>query len=107
KKHFRHISAPAVNAKDDWSEVTAEAGVRYHFNDDTMTYFRFSQGYRAGGFNNSGVTYDPETVDSYEVGLKSLLWDRRLSLNAAVFYYDYKDLQRGVVLPHNAPPFYI
>jgi iron complex outermembrane receptor protein len=63
---------------------------------------RFSQAYRAGGFNsdslpNAADTYRPEKVNNYEIGLKSELFDRRLSVNTAIFHEDYKDMQRDVV----------
>jgi iron complex outermembrane receptor protein len=74
--------------------------VDYRFSDDVMTYAGYSRGYRAGTFNGkasqsvSQVTFvEPEFVDNYEVGVKSLLLDTRLQLNAAVFYADYQDQQ--------------
>src|SRR5688500_18248360 len=42
---------------------------------------------------NSVNGYDPETVDSFEGGLKGYFFDRRLSLNTAFFYSKYKDQQ--------------
>ena len=83
----------------------------YRFNEQVMTYASWANGYKAGGFNLSRVTAAPsatdplglnpdynthfprETVDSYEVGLKTTLFDRTLRLNGAVFYQKYKDFQ--------------
>mgnify|MGYP000140193263 CR=1 FL=1 len=51
---------------------------------------------------NSGLypslPYDPETVDAFEVGLKSEFWDNRVSLNIAAFYTKYKDIQQSTTV---------
>ncbi len=80
----------------------------YHLNDQVMTYISFADGYKAGGFNLARVTnpaaanplapvlntsFPEETVDSYELGIKSTLADRTVRLNAAVFDQKYKDFQ--------------
>jgi len=60
-----------------------------------------NRGFTSGGFNTGAFndpvgaqrTFDPETVISYEAGIKSTLLDRRLKLNATAFLYDYSDLQ--------------
>ncbi|MFT4251854.1 MAG: TonB-dependent receptor, partial [Caulobacter sp.] len=60
----------------------------------------YNRGYKSGGFFTGQTAdeadlepYADETVDAFEVGAKSEFLDRRLRLNAAAFYYDYKDLQ--------------
>jgi iron complex outermembrane receptor protein len=53
-------------------------------------------GFKSGGFNASSpgsAPYRPETLDAYETGVKMDLLDRRVRLNAAVFYYNYNDIQ--------------
>ncbi|MEO2169309.1 MAG: TonB-dependent receptor, partial [bacterium] len=72
--------------------------------DHFMTYFTYSEGYRGGGFNvipqPDPVTgdlllqaFDPETLDSFELGFKMLAFDRRLSTNLSVFYTNYDNIQ--------------
>ncbi|OHD01223.1 MAG: hypothetical protein A2885_19690 [Sphingopyxis sp. RIFCSPHIGHO2_01_FULL_65_24] len=63
-------------------------------------YASYSRGVRSGGYNTgalfSGVEFNEvnsESIDAFEVGLKSDLLDRRLRLNLAAFYYDYRNLQ--------------
>ena len=63
-------------------------------------YASYSRGVRSGGYNTgalfSGVEFNEvnsEAIDAFEVGLKSDLLDRRLRLNLAAFYYDYRNLQ--------------
>jgi iron complex outermembrane receptor protein len=73
--------------------------LEYQANDDLLTYFRYANGYKAGGFNVDLVPtvddlrFEEETVDSFELGLKSVLFDGRLRLNVAVFQAEYDDYQ--------------
>lgn len=66
-----------------------------------MIYASWSRGFRSGGFNGRGLTrfsatqpYDPETVDSYEVGVKSEFLDNRVALNVAGYHTKYNDIQQ-------------
>jgi iron complex outermembrane recepter protein len=82
--------------ESDWTAVTGSAGVDFKPTTDDLIYLRFARGYRPGGFN-AGFLYDPpmvdkESVDSYEVGYKTTLFER-LQLSTSVFYYDYRDIQ--------------
>jgi len=71
----------------------------YRFNPAVMTYFSVGTGYKAGGvgprpFNaQQAQPFGPEKVTSYELGLKTDLFDRRLRFNAAIFYNDFTDAQ--------------
>lgn len=91
------VSIPASGLQGSWSKWLWKAGVEHDINDDMMTYFTASNGYRAGGINfiSEGVplTYNPEEVVAYEVGYKSMLLDGSMVLNIAAYYNDYKDMQ--------------
>jgi iron complex outermembrane receptor protein len=94
------------NPEDKWSETTPRIGARYAFNDDLMAFFTHSKGYRSGGFNGrvnsveeARDPYNPETVDNYEMGIKSEWFDNRLRVNANVFYMEYDDKQEELQLP--------
>jgi len=80
-----------------WDAVTGTVGVEYRPWDDTLTFAKYSRGYKAGGFNNLGFVLnpytDPESVDSYEAGWKQTWADLGLTTNAAVFLYKYNDSQ--------------
>jgi iron complex outermembrane receptor protein len=88
----------------------------YRFNEEAMVYVSGANGYKAGGYNLSRVTFpaDPtspnplaqigllpndsthfprETVDSFETGIKTTLFDKTLRLNAAAFFQRYTDFQ--------------
>lgn len=68
----------------------------HKFSDNIMGYVSWNRGFKSGGFNSTTPltpSYRPESLDAYEVGLKSQLFDRALRLNIAAFYYDYSDVQ--------------
>ena len=93
--------------------LTGTAKVQYKFTPDIMTYASYSRGNLVGGFNLAEVTlpfgangapntslapqtntsFPAENVDAYEVGAKTAFFDRRVSLNAAVFYQKYNNHQ--------------
>ncbi|MET0661380.1 MAG: TonB-dependent receptor [Steroidobacteraceae bacterium] len=106
KKDFEGISPAGGKHDDSWSNFVAEAGVRFYINPDDMIYARFAQGSRPGGYTPTGTTYDPEEVDSYEIGAKLDRFDHRLILSTAVFYYDYKEMKRVVTVSISTPPFF-
>jgi iron complex outermembrane receptor protein len=94
------------NPNEEWSETTPRVGARYAFSDDLMAFFTYSKGYRSGGFNGrvnnleeARDAYDPETVDNYELGIKSEWFDNRLRVNANLFFMDYQDKQEELQLP--------
>jgi iron complex outermembrane receptor protein len=71
----------------------------YEFSDSMMGYVQVSTGYKGGGINprpfiaSQALPFDPETLTTYEAGLKTSWFDRRLTLNGAAFYSKFKDLQ--------------
>ena len=71
---------------------------RFRISSDLMVYARLASGYRAGGPNLSpgGVVpteYDPDKTQDYEIGVKGDFLDRRLSVDASVYYIDWKKIQ--------------
>jgi iron complex outermembrane recepter protein len=78
-----------------WNAWTPKFGVQYDVSDDVMVYAQYQEGFKSGGFvsNSGGDTYAPEHIRGPEVGIKSELWDHRVRLNAAAWYYKYEDLQ--------------
>jgi outer membrane receptor protein involved in Fe transport len=79
------------------SSVTWLVNPRFHLNDDTMIYGRLATGYRPGGpnagFPGTPTSYGPDKVTNYELGLKSDLFDRRLSVELSAYWIDWKDIQ--------------
>jgi len=84
----------------DNNNVTYKTGIDWKPAPGMLTYLSVSTGYRGAALNsqafNAPVEVNfakPERLMAYEIGLKSELLDRRLQLNAAIFYYNYKDQQ--------------
>ena len=79
-------------------KLTWLAGVNFKPDADTLIYGKVSTGFKAGGFDSVGQ-YAPETNTAYEAGLKKNFGaSSQHTFNLAGFYYDYKDLQVGVLL---------
>lgn len=75
-------------------------GLNYEPSTDWLLYGSVSRGYKGGGFNGGfifnpaqNVPFETEELTSYEVGAKGRLFDDRMTLNMAGFYYDYRDIQ--------------
>ena len=85
------------------TNLSPQATIRYKPTEDTTLYAAYKQGFKAGGFNisqglNAASTvaagrYGEETAEGGEIGLRTLLLDRRLSFNVTAYYYEYSDLQ--------------
>ncbi len=91
---------PNTSDKIDDTEYNWKAGVEQHLGEDVLAYFTYSRGYRSGAFNGQAFfdpsefnQVKPETLDSFEVGIKSTLAEGRVQLNAAGFFYIYKQQQ--------------
>ncbi len=77
-----------------------------------MTYFTYSEGFKSGGVQqrNAGVfgakapTYDPEFVESFEIGFKYNHPNGNFVLNVAAFYADYTDIQLETLAPEGIAP---
>lgn len=104
KKKYETFTPVASSRTKSFDNFSMEANLQYEFSRRTMAYARFAQGYTAGGFNRSGTTFKPETLDSFEVGLKSSILENRVSLNVSAFRYKYSDLQRRTTVIANGVP---
>ena len=74
---------------------TFRVALDHQFTDDILGYVSFNTGIKSGGFNviNPSPRFLPEKLTAYETGVKSELFDNRLRLNVAAFYYDYTNIQ--------------
>ncbi len=101
---FRIGSTPAGGYIDSqsYSNFSPTLSLSYAISDNSNLYAKYSTGFKSGGFNldyitqvdlDAGITFNEETVDSYELGLKGTALDRRLSFNIAAFLANYDDYQ--------------
>ena len=77
-------------------KLTWRVSLDQQLSDGILAYVSYNRGIHSGGFNQGAPTappYAPEKIDAYEVGLKTQLFNRRVRLNVAAFYYDYANLQ--------------
>lgn len=85
---------------DSWNKFTWKAVVDVKPTDNVMLYASASTGFRSGAYDMAqsdpaliDKAVDPETVESYEIGLKSTLLGGRATVNIAIFDTTYEDLQ--------------
>ena len=115
--------------EQEWREPTGRLAVDWKpdlsFTDETMIYASYAHGYKAGGANPPGfvrvfysnpaaaevaaeqsatrpLTFEPEFVDSFELGSKNTLADGKVTLNLAAFYYDYEGYQVSEIVDRSA-----
>jgi iron complex outermembrane receptor protein len=102
------------NGTADFAEFTPRASVSFHPAENQTIYASYSAGFKGGGFDPRGQTsacrtpaggacnaqqiydfiaFDPETVNSYELGYRASLFDRRVNLSLSIFHADYRDVQ--------------
>ncbi len=122
------IFTPVTNndIRGEWSYNLWRAGLDYDIGDRSMLFAYVANGIKAGGIGDVVVqyeqdpltteypldadgnriirmlhenTYDPEEVTTFELGIKSTLFDNRLRLMATVFYSDYRDMQIATARP--------
>jgi iron complex outermembrane recepter protein len=80
-----------------FSKTTWRLALDHHFTSDIMAYLSANRGFKSGGYNMITVagtdSFLPETLDAYELGIKSEILDHRVRMNAAAFWYNYKNIQ--------------
>ena len=79
-------------------DTVMKANLSYNLNEDVMVYGTYSEGYRPGGLNRVfntliGGVYEPDFVESFEVGIKATAMDGRLAYNLAAYTMDWDDFQ--------------
>jgi iron complex outermembrane receptor protein len=91
---------PAGEQEKSFDNFSPRVGVQLFPMDDVMVYGTWSQGYKTGGWTTrlsnplpEAPDFDEEEAESFEVGVKSRLFDNLLQLNAAVFQTTYDGIQ--------------
>ena len=104
KKDYRRSFVPTGNVETSWSRPTWRVAYDHRLDDTTLAYASYNRGYKSGVYNTlfgPPVAVNPETVDSFELGLKNELFDRRVRLNVAAFYTAFRDIQVRSQQPGN------
>lgn len=103
------LPATPYKAEQHASRLTWRVALDHKLSDDVMAYASYNRGFKSGGFNafalNTPNEFVPETLDAFEVGLKSEFADNRIRLNLAGFYYDFKNIQLNTYV-NSAPAVY-
>ncbi|MGX7953550.1 TonB-dependent receptor [Tsuneonella sp. HG249] len=92
---------PFFNGKASFDAWTGRGSVQWQPTSANNVYLTYSRGFKSGGFNPGNVavpTFESEFIDAYELGSKNKFMDNRVTLNAAVFRYDYKNLIVGNIV---------
>jgi outer membrane receptor protein involved in Fe transport len=111
------VGGPSIAASTASSSIVApKGGLNWKVDDHTLVYFSAAKGYRPGGANiavhlttpactsqlaalGNTNSYEPDSLWSYEVGAKSLLFDQRLSIEGSVYHISWKNIISAVHVP--------
>lgn len=92
-----------VRGDRSFSNLSPSFVLGYEVSNAVNVYAKYARGYKTGGYNIRASSldrfsegYGPETLNSYELGIKSSLLDNRLRANLALFQSDYRDIQTNV-----------
>ena len=101
-------AGPVRHLDDNWTEFTPRVALQYEMTDEMMLFGSYSKGYKSGGFFartqyiETLNSYDPEYVDTYELGMKSQWLENRLRFNSTLFYSEYSDKQEDIIVPDDS-----
>jgi iron complex outermembrane receptor protein len=98
-------TAGSISNHVNQSNVSGKAAISYNFDPTDMAYISYSRGYKAGGFK-AAIAFSPEelvpfrgeTVDAYEVGLKSSWLSGMLTVDAAAYLNNWKNFQASITI---------
>lgn len=100
------VSTPSTT----WHALTWDFTPEYKLSSTARAYFKAAHGIKSGGYNTSATdvralnTVAPETLNSFELGLKSEWWENKLNFNANLFRYNYKNVQVNITGVYNGDP---
>ena len=97
---FLPLATPYVVQEKKWRNFSPKISVDYRPMEDVMLYASWTKGFKSGGFAaiSSAVPppYEPERIETWEAGIKTFLFNRRLRANLTLFQNNLDDLQRSV-----------
>jgi iron complex outermembrane receptor protein len=97
------VSNDSFNLSSSNGDLSGLADISYQATHDVMFYATYSKGYKSGGLNlaqlpsNIPLVIAPESIDMYEGGVKSTLFDHRLTFNSDVFFENDTNYQANLI----------
>jgi iron complex outermembrane receptor protein len=92
-------SLVVAEGDESWDDVGYKVSLDYRVSDDVLLYGYYARGFKSGGFTGRIVVpqdigpFDPEQLDTFELGMKADLLDNLLRVNVAAFYNDYTEMK--------------
>jgi len=104
---FTNCPQVVLNTSKNWNDFSPRLVATYTPADRILLYASYTAGFRSGNYNprttdTTGIGVgpaDPENVNSYEIGAKTDLFDRKVRLNISAYQSDYKDIQQVLTAP--------
>ncbi len=97
---FLPLATPYVTRQKSWQNFSPKISMDWRPTDDVMLYASWTKGFKSGGYpaitSVAPTAYDPEKIETWEAGIKSFLFDRKLRANLTFFWNNLSDLQRSV-----------
>lgn len=99
------VVAAGLPVRRSDNSFTPRVAIDFNASDDVLLYASYTAGFKGGGFQSTAgsvadfVSFNPEDVDAFEVGLKSEWLDRRLRFNLAAYWNDYRNIQLDTIVP--------
>ena len=97
---------------DNESDTIFKGTLTYRASDQVLFFGTYSEGFRRGRFNRQGAVHDPNTgaelfpalvnsdsIDNYEIGWKTQLWDNRVRFNGAAYFIEWSDMHNTTTDP--------
>ncbi|BFM17977.1 TonB-dependent receptor [Maricurvus nonylphenolicus] len=109
---FFGFANPASSNSTKEDDVLFKLGLSWAATDDQLYYFNIAEGFRSGGSNLNASdtleadrfrTYESDSLINYELGAKTSWYDGRLTLNGALYFSDWSDIQSAIVVPTAIP----
>ena len=98
--NFNPVTSRSTSFADN--SLSGLVTLAWKVTDDALIYASYARGNKSGGLNLTNLPADveldvaPETVDNYEIGVKSQLWGRAITLNAAAYWTRIRDYQTAI-----------
>lgn len=98
------VIVPPSFRSTEWSSFTPKFGLNWQVNEDLLLYTSYARGFKSGGFSNPTAAmpapvYGPEELETYEIGLRSQWYGRRLTANLTAFWSEWSEIQLTVIEP--------